>query len=493
LLDHVFSFLPELGVVDRLGDVPGTAVQRERVPCVQSLLLSSLQTRFGIEGMHALPALVCSEVALMRLVGFTAQQVRHGVCQRGAAPRQGPRRTGPSCPDALADHLVTRNGRDLEAWFNGAIRALAKAGVCAAKVPGIVAATDLETTAQYTGGGHATRKRKVTDTRGKVHESEVTVYGWQLIVLMEARTKIPVAAQVVPIPEPATLSLRALVTPARTHLASHVGLHNVVFDRGFWDGTDRGWLAQHGRRLVVPAKDHRAVTVDARAQAAAGAGMTSGRRVHTVRHGQGSTAGSERLETEVVGRTGLTTDDQYGTSAHRRHHNRRAFQPHLINAVVVRTWHGREYGPGGKPVFLTNAAVDKPLQPCAAADDRRLMEHCCRNESQPPWSLKHPPQKTARAVGVHGILTLLLVALATAYRLPCEPDDMGQEPVGWQRWRRQLWEQTREQVIVFAQGCDGRFQMAEYSRLVGVTIKDRPPGIGTRQPILAKHGITAHG
>jgi hypothetical protein len=89
--------------------------------------------------------------------------------------------------------------RDLEALFNGAIRALAKAGVFAAKVTGIVDATDLETTAQYKGCGQATRKRKVTDTRGKGHEIEVTVYGWKPIVLMEARTKISLAANVVPI------------------------------------------------------------------------------------------------------------------------------------------------------------------------------------------------------------------------------------------------------------------------------------------------------
>ena len=35
LLANFFSFLHELGVVDRLGDVQGTAVPREMVPCVQ--------------------------------------------------------------------------------------------------------------------------------------------------------------------------------------------------------------------------------------------------------------------------------------------------------------------------------------------------------------------------------------------------------------------------------------------------------------------------
>ncbi len=142
----------------------------------------------------------------------------------------------------------------------------------------------------------------------------------------------------VPIQEHETLSLRALITQARTNLASHARLHKVVFDKGFLDGVDLWWLAQHGLRFVVPAKDTMAVTVDAQAQAAAGEGVTVGRRVHTVRHGQGRTAWTERLETEVVGITGLTIYDQYGTPEHGRQHNRRDFQANPINAVAVRTW-----------------------------------------------------------------------------------------------------------------------------------------------------------
>jgi hypothetical protein len=207
------------------------------VPIVLNVLLYSLKTLLGIERMHALPALLFSDEALKRLVGFNAQQVRQGVCQRGAAQRQGPRTTGPFGPDALADNIVKLNVRDLEALLNNVIRALAKTGMFAAKVTSIVDATDLETTAHYTGGGfQVTRHRRITDKRGKVHEIEVTVFGWKLIVLSEARTKIPLAATVVPIQEHETLSLQALVTQARTNLAGHARLHKVVFDRGFLDG-----------------------------------------------------------------------------------------------------------------------------------------------------------------------------------------------------------------------------------------------------------------
>jgi hypothetical protein len=89
LLDDFFYFLQELGVVDLLDDVQGTAVQREMVPFVQYLLLYSLKTLFGIDSMNALPALLFSDEALMRLVGFNAQQVQQGVCQRGAVHGRG--------------------------------------------------------------------------------------------------------------------------------------------------------------------------------------------------------------------------------------------------------------------------------------------------------------------------------------------------------------------------------------------------------------------
>jgi hypothetical protein len=95
-------------------------------------------------------------------------------------------------------------------------------------------------------------------------------------------------------------------------------------------------------------------------------------------------------------------------------------------------------------------------------------------------------------VRVHVVFTLLMFALATAYRWQCEQAALGEEPVGWQRWRRQLQEQNRDQVIVFAQGFYGLFHLAEYSLLVGAKLKDVPPEIGTLQEVLARYRLTAH-
>jgi|SRR5262252_1435923 len=491
LLDDFFHFLQAIGVMRLLEEAHGAAVQREMVPFVQYVLLYGLKTLFGIESMNALPPLLLSDEALMQLVGFNAQQVRQGICQRGATQRQGQRSPGPLCPDTLAKNIVKWNLRDLEAVFNGSIRALAHAGVFGAKVTGIADGTDLETTDRYRDCGQVTRKVRIEDTQGQGHEIEVTVYGWKVLLLIEAATKIPLAVKVGKIQEHETHWTRALVTQARANLAGHARLQTVVFDKGFLDGTDLWWLDQQGLTFVVPAKTNMAVTADARAQAKAGEGITVGRRVHTVRHGQGRTARSERLETEVVGMAGLTTYDQYGPPEHRRQANRRDFQANPLNAVVVRKWHGRDYGPGGKTVFLTNASVQHPLKPFDDYDDRSLIENCCIKEAKQQWELGHPPQKTERAVRVHVLFTLLMFALATGYRLQCEREARGGEPVGWQRWRRQLLEQTRDQVIVFAQGYYGIFQLAEYSLLLGVKLKDVPPGIGTYHDILSKYRLSS--
>ena len=178
---------------------------------------------------------------------------------------------------------------------------------------------------------------------------------------------------------------------------------------------------------------------------------------------------------------------------HGRHHHRRDFQPHLINAVVIRQCNGRADGPMGNTVFLPNASVEQPWRPFDDDDDRSLIENGGIQEAKQQWNLGHPPPKTERAVRVHVMFTLLLLALATAYRLPCEQEDRGGELVGWQRWRRQLLEETRDHVIVFAQEYSGLFHLAEYALLVGVKLKDVPPGIGARQEVLAKYRLTTSG
>jgi hypothetical protein len=60
-------------------------------------------------------------------------------------------------------------------------------------------------------------------------------------------------------------------------------------------------------------------------------------------------------------------------------------------------------------------------------------------------------------------------------------------------WRHQLLDQTRDTIIVFAHKWYGIFHLAEFALLVGVKLKDVPPGIGTLQEVLAKCRLTDYG
>jgi hypothetical protein len=82
-------------------------------------MLYGLKTLFGMERINALPRLLFSDEALMQLGGFKAQQVRDGVCQRGATKRQAAREPGPICPDTLANNIVKWHVRDLEGGAMG--------------------------------------------------------------------------------------------------------------------------------------------------------------------------------------------------------------------------------------------------------------------------------------------------------------------------------------------------------------------------------------
>jgi len=71
----------------------------------------------------------------MRLVGFNAIRCGTG-CANGALHNdRGRAARGPSVRMRWRINIVKLNGRDLEALFNGAIRAVAKAGVVLPRSP----------------------------------------------------------------------------------------------------------------------------------------------------------------------------------------------------------------------------------------------------------------------------------------------------------------------------------------------------------------------
>jgi hypothetical protein len=77
-----------------------------------------------------------------------------------------------------------------------------------------------------------------------VHEIEVTVYGWKLIALIEARTKIPLAGKVVKSQAHEVLCMWALAIHTQANLAGAARLRMLVVAKGLVDGVELWWLDQ---------------------------------------------------------------------------------------------------------------------------------------------------------------------------------------------------------------------------------------------------------
>jgi hypothetical protein len=118
--------------------------------------------------------------------------------------------------------------------------------------------------------------------RGKEHEREGTVFGWQLSLRTEARTSRPPAATVVKDQEQGVLWRRTLCRPTPTKVAGAARRRQPDCEKHGGDGVDRCWLDPQGITGVLPAHAERAVTADGRAQATAAEGMTIGGWVREV-------------------------------------------------------------------------------------------------------------------------------------------------------------------------------------------------------------------
>lgn len=502
LLDEFFVFLEEIGlmaVVEQL-DLPG--VQRVLVPTVQLVLLYLLKVLYGGQSMNELPRVLFSNVALMELVGFNAQQVEEGLTKRGDAQRTTKKKQGPLSPQSLADNISKLSREQMERLFNQMAQCVVGWGLLDGERSVALDGSKLPTPATSEGCGKLkqTRRVKVKGQKERAIE-EYYVYGWKVLVLIDVHTRLPLAMKVVQIEAYEGRWLVPLLKQAQRNLGTRGRISTIVVDRGYLDGEDLWQIDQLGVLFVVVGKTNMVVTQDAQA-------LAKRERVHrrerVVRHGHGKTATEERLRTELVGIEGLTTYDDYGDPQQTQYAHRRDYEGQPINAVVVRRWDNRVPATDGT-VYLTNGPVSDPFVVFDTYDWRSVIENGIFKEGKHPWHLGRFPKKTEAAVVVHCHFTVLVMALATAFRLwqakpaisPAQETDtrpslstalLGGE--GTARWRLRLKQENRDKVIVFFADAYGIFHLAELAILSGVRLHRLPSHLGSRQAILQRYEIS---
>jgi len=414
LLDEFFVYLEEIGMLGAFEQVTLTGVQRVLVPTVQFVLLYLLRVLFGCESMNELPRVVLSNVALMELVGFNAHQCEEGLTKRGERTRQKKKKQGPMTPQCLANNICKLSEEELERLFNQMVQLVVRHGLVRGKLLVALDGSKLPTPKSYEGCGKVKQTRKVkVKGQKETQTQEYYLSGWKILVVIEVRTRLPLAMKVVPIQDYEGKWLVPLLEQAQANLGILAHIETIVIDRGYLDGADLWNVDQMGIKFVICGKSTMAVTQDAQ-------GLAKGERVvvreRVVRHGHGKTAKQQRLRTELVGVQALTSYDSYGAPEQTQYAHRRDYVGQPINAVVVRKWENRQPKPDGT-VYLTNADVSNPFTIFDTYDWRSVIENGIFKEGKHPWHLLQFPKRTQAAVMVHCFFTLLVMGLCTAFRL----------------------------------------------------------------------------
>lgn len=522
LLDGLLVFMNDIGFMDALNRFNIMGYKRMILPLVHFILTYMTKILLDIPSMNALPEILFANCAAMELLGFNAQVLKDGICNRGHHSRKaGKKKPTPFSPQTVANVLARFSLEEAEALLDNLISLIARNALLDEELSVIIDATDLIVPDSFPEDacGAATRKQKVTDKHGRTQEVEVLVRGFKLITVLWQKGRIPLAAKIVKINEHESNYTLDLIRKAQENIGPHARIVRLVFDKGFLDGPTLYELDKMHIGFVVPAKDNMRVTSDARSIAASGEGHIATRTTE-VSHGHGSDKTTERLFTELVGIEGLCTYDQYCPREEVDHIFRKDHIPQPINAIVVRRWDNKDFGPSGKTVFLTNEQVNDPFVPFDGYDERSTIENLLHREGKQAFGLGIIPKKCPSAVYAHVYMVLVTFALVQAYRAYQEmgrdqdaelwpthktleedsprpaastkPPTKKADPfrgVGMARWRRQLSRDNMDKVIVFYQGSYGIFDVTELGVLSGMRLKASLEDRESTARILERYGI----
>lgn len=496
LFDLLFYFLDHLGVSKLFGALePKRTKRKTNVNFQAVLLIYIMRITAGLAFFwHIGPVLLCS-MSLMRLVGFNAREVREGTCARGPkrSAEASERIRGPYCPESIADSIASIPGSALERFFNAVIQLLASHRFFAKRVHALLDATDIESTERCAGCGTVRREKapSLRARKGRLRKVWETVFGFKLWVVWDPHSKLPLALRFQRI-EVADIDMaQEVVAQAIANLGTHAKIASLACDKGFLDGRFLWWLNGQGIVFSVPAKIDMHVYADALSLVDTGVVQTR-ERERSVGHGKNRSTLTDRWK--VVGLSELTSAGFYGELGSGSHENRKDFVPNPLNAVVVLHDPYKANNPDSQTLLiLTNGPVKKPLSSYDRYDARSEIENGLFREAKQGWFIKRPPCNTLEGYRAHVYLTLIVMALTTAFRMWMEEQEtlsfQGKE-TGIRKFRQMIRQENLDRLIIFHEDRYAVFEAYEFAILLGRRVL-KPRGIPetiTPEDILRKHG-----
>jgi len=507
LFDEFFYFLEQLGFMALFKKLDPNVTEREsnvKFPAVILIYLMRIVAGLAFY-WHIHPVILHSQ-PLMRLMGFNGREIRDGTCRRGKhktssdnpdeedGKKPGNIR-GPICPDSIATYIQAIAAHALERLFNGVVAILAAHAFFPKKIHALLDSSEIQSTEQCEGCGMVTKEKPPQLRRRKRRIRKVleTVFGFKIWVVWDPNSRLPIAMRFDTIEVGDINYAREVIQQAVTNLGSHANIVSVAMDRGFMDGQLLWWLNTEMHIIFyIPAKTNMNVYEDALSMVSTGIVQTRERK-RTVGAGKNKKTVTDRWE--VVGIEALTSAGFYGELGSGSHENRRDFVPNPINAVVVLHDPYVENNPNSDTlIILTNGSVKKPLKAYDGYDERSEIENGLFRESKQAWFIQRPARNTSDGFRAHVYLTLITMALTTAFRAWMDQQDRlekhGQE-TGIRKFREKVKQENGNKLIVFDEYRYAIFDTYEVFILCGRNVK-KPMGVRekiSKKDIFIKYGV----
>lgn len=509
LFDEFFYFLQQFRIMDLFMKLDPKITQREsnvKFPAV--ILIYLMRIVAGLAFFWHIHPVILRSQPLMRIVGFNGRQIRDGTCDRGkkksssdtcdnpgeAKDARPTEIRGPICPDSIAVYIQSIAAHMLERLFNGVVAALAAHSFFAKQVHAVLDASEIESTQLCEGCGKVT-KEKAPDLRrrkGRIRKVLETVFGFKIWLVWDPNSRMPIAMRFATIEVADINCAREVTQQAVSNLGSHATIVSLAIDRGFMDGPFLWWLNDEMNIIFyIPAKHTMSVYEDALSLVDIGFEKTR-KRKRSVGAGKNKTTVTDHWH--VVGITGLTSAGFYGPLGSGSHENRNDFVPNPINAVVVLHDPYKENNPNSDTlVILTNASVEKPLKIYDGYDARSEIENGVFREAKQAWFIERPARNNADAFRAHVYLTLVTMALTTAFQTWMDQQDklakQGQQ-TGIRKFREKVRQENGNKLIIFDEDRYAIFDTYEVFILCGRTVL-KPTGVTekiSKKDILLRYG-----
>lgn len=502
LFDEFFYFLDHFGFKDLfMGLDPKSKKRQSRVPFMAVIFIYLMRIVAGLKFFWHIDPVILHCQSLMRIVGFNGREIREGTCNRGKEKSpcdsdegQPTKIRGPVCPNFIASSIAAIAAPALERLFNRAIAILAANSFFPKSINALLDASEIQSTEQCAGCGRVKKEKppKLRRRKARIRKLFEIVFGFKIWLVWDPKSHLPLAMRFATIDVHDINFAKEVIQQAIVNLENHAKIASIAMDRGFMDGTLLWWLESEGIFFYIPAKSNMDVYEDALSLVDSGCRKTRTRKRY-VGYGKNKTVVTELWD--VVGIKDLTSAGFYGPLGSGTHEKRKDFVPNLINAVVVLQDPYKKKHPDSKTmVVLTNAPVNNPMKVYDRYDNRSTIENSEFREAKQAWFIERPSQNTKAAFRVHAYLTILTMALTTAYQCWMDQQDEleheGRE-TGIRKFREKVKEENGNKLIIFDQDRYAIFDAYEVFILCGRNVL-MPTGVPekiTKKDILQKYRV----